>query len=308
MLMVSQACYRKVEPAAQSHGRGVDREFTTIEVGGATIEIRFAPGRLDLPRRELVAWVSDAARAVTCYYGRFPVPAARINIVPAEGRSGVFNGTSWGMHPAFTRVHLGELTEESQLQEDWVMTHEMVHYAFPLMPDEHHWIEEGLATYVEPIARLEAGQIRAIKVWGDLVRGLPHGMPGIGDKGLDYTRTWGRTYWGGAMFCLLADVRIRRETHNRYCLRDALRAIVDAGGTIETSWPLTRALAVGDKAVGVPVLMQTYNEMKAAPVAPNLADLWNKLGVEVESNTIKFDDNAAWASVRRAIADDGNDR
>jgi predicted metalloprotease with PDZ domain len=182
----------------------------------------------------------------------------------------------------------------------------MVPYAFPLMLEEPLWIEEGLATYVEPIARLEAGQIRAAQVWGDLVHGLPYGMPARGDEGLDYTHTWGRTYWGGALFCLLADVRIRRETHNRYGLRDALRAIVDAGGNIETSWPLMRTLAVGDKAIGVPILMRLYSEMKAAPVKPNLADLWNNLGIEVESNTVRFDDNSPWTSVRRAIADDLN--
>jgi hypothetical protein len=84
-------------------------------------------------------------------------------------------------------------------------------------------------------------------MWGDLVEGLPYGLPEPGDEGLDYTHTWGRTYWGGATFCLLADVRIRRETHNRDgLLRDALRAIIEAGENIEVSWPLARALDVGD--------------------------------------------------------------
>lgn len=41
------------------------------------------------------------------------------------------------------------------------MTHEMVHLAFPSVPDQHHWIEEGLATYVEPIARARASEISA---------------------------------------------------------------------------------------------------------------------------------------------------
>ena len=27
--------------------------------------------------------------------------------------------------------------------------------AFPSLPDDQHWMEEGLATYVEPIARVE---------------------------------------------------------------------------------------------------------------------------------------------------------
>src|SRR6266849_1447581 len=202
-----------------------------IEIGGSTIRIEFAPGDLDLPVTKLIAWVSAAAGAVTDYYGRFPVGEARILIIPVENREGVLNGTSWGTRPAFTRIYVGELTNDDDLKNDWVMTHEMVHYAFPSVSAEHHWIEEGIATYVEPIARLEAGQIRAVKVWGDLVNGLPFGLPRSGDEGLDHTHTWGRTYWGGAMFCLLADVRIRRETDkslwparrascNRLCRRE----------------------------------------------------------------------------------------
>jgi len=137
-----------------------------------------------------------------------------------------------------------------------------------------------------------------------LVNGLPFGLPRSGDEGLDHTHTWGRTYWGGAMFCLLADVRIRRETDNRYGLRDALRAIVVAGGNMETTWQLTRALEVGDRAVGVPVLIQLYNEMKVTPVGPDLGLLWGKLGVEIKGPAITFNDGAPWASVRRAIAAD----
>jgi hypothetical protein len=186
------------------------------------------------------------------------------------------------------------------------MTHEMVHYAFPSVAEEHHWIEEGIATYVEPIARLEAGDIGAAKVWGDLVEGLPYGLPGPGDEGLDHTHTWGRTYWGSAMFRLVADVRIRRATHDRYGLRDALRAIVDAGGDIETTWALTRALDVGDRAVGVTVLSQLYDHMKATPVKPALGHLWTNLGVEIEGRTITFDHSALWATVRRAMAADTN--
>jgi hypothetical protein len=277
---------------------------TTIKIDDSTVALEVAPGDLDLPVTKFISWVSGAARAVTDYYGRFPVPEARILIVPVEEREGVLNGTSWGTHPASTRIYVGQLTDDDDLKDDWVMTHEMVHYAFPSMAVENHWIEEGIATYVEPIARLEAGQIDAAKVWGDLVKGLPFGLPQPGDEGLDHTHTWGRTYWGGAMFCLLADVRIRRETDNRYGLRDALRAILIAGGNMETTWALTRALEVGDRAVGVPVLTQLYNQMKAAPVKPDLELLWRKLGVEMKGEAVIFDDGAPWAAVRRGIAAD----
>jgi hypothetical protein len=103
---------------------------------------------------------------------------------------------------------------------------------------------------------------------------------------------------------MLADIRIRRETGNYYGLRDALRGIVAGGGNIETAQQLVDVLAAGDRAVGVPVLQQLYSEMKATPVDPDLALLWEKLGVEVIGPGVRFDDRAPWADTRHAIATD----
>jgi hypothetical protein len=181
------------------------------------------------------------------------------------------------------------------------MTHEMVHLAFPRVPDEHHWIEEGIATYVEPFARLGIGHLSEETVWRELVEGLPHGLPQPGDKGLDHTPTWGRTYWGGALFCLLAEIEIRQRTANQWGLQDALRAIMAAGGTMHVAWPITRAFEIGDQATGVPVLMELYNQMKASPVETNLTDLWRRLGVEIRDGAVAFRDDAPLAAVRHAI-------
>lgn len=138
-------------------------------------------------------------------------------------------------------------------------------------------------------------------MWRDLVEGLPNGLPGPDDKGLDRTPTWGRTYWGGALFCLLADVEIRRRTNNRHGLEDALRAIIVAGANIEVEWKLARALQVGDQATGVHVLTELYERMGTQPVATDLPALWSQLGVEARAGTVAFDDHAPLANVRRAI-------
>jgi len=96
-------------------------------------------------------------------------------------------------------------------------------------------------------------------------------------------------------------VQIRERTHNRYGLQDALRAVVAAGGNVETSWPLERAFALADKAVGVPVLEDLYAEMKDKPVTPDLPALWKKLGVALKDGKIVYDDSAPDAAIRKAI-------
>jgi predicted metalloprotease with PDZ domain len=185
------------------------------------------------------------------------------------------------------------------------MTHEMVHLAFPNVPSAQHWIEEGLATFVEPIARARAGWITEDAVWAEWIENMPLGLPGPGDGGLDGTESWGRTYWGGALFCLVAAVALLERSGGRHSLDDALRAIVAAGGNISTRWPLERALRAGDAATGERVLLDTYASMKDAPVQVDLGALWRKLGVALEAGAIRYDDSAPLARVRRVLVSGG---
>jgi len=274
---------------------------STLHIGGADIEVSFEDGQLNLPRGSILSWISKSACAVTEYYGRFPVRHQDLDIVPTENGKGVVFGRTFVPHrTAKMRVILGRSATDSDLREDWIMTHEMVHLAFPQVPREHHWIEEGIATYVEPIARAQIGDLRAEKVWRDLVDGLPHSLPAPGDEGLDNTHTWGRTYWGGALFCLMADVEIHRRTNNRFGLQDALRAIAKTTN-FEAESPLTGALKIGDDAIGVPVLIELYDKMKDAPLDPNLAKLWHDLGVKVSGESVVFDKTAPLASIVSSI-------
>jgi len=283
----------------------------TLKTGGATLQVDFATGALDLPQARILPWIERAAQAVTVYYGRFPVPRARILIVPAADRHGVLQGTTWGDmrgFPGFTRIRLGQHTTEQELAEDWTMTHELVHMAFPSLPDDQHWMEEGLSTYVEPIARVQAGELQASQVWRDMMDGMPQGEPAAADQGLDRTHTWGRTYWGGAMFCLAADVAIRKQTGNRKGLRDALRAIVTAGGTINHDWPLMQALEIGDQATGTTVLTSQYKQWSESPTPVDLPKLWKDLGVRAgadnrtaHESSAELDSQAPLAQIRDAI-------
>lgn len=273
---------------------------TRIHVGSGALEVAFAPGYLALPKATILDWVRRSAHAVANYFGRLPDAQARLLVVPVEGR-GVRGGTTFGARGVASRIVLGRDTTEDQLEHDWILVHELVHQGFPSVDARHHWLEEGLATYVEPIARAQAGALSAQAVWRDLVVGLPKGLPRAGDRGLDHTPTWGRTYWGGALFYLLADIEIRRRTENRYGLQHALRAIVSAGGNIGHNWTVEKVLATGDAGTGVHVLRDLYRQMSAAPVDVNLADLWRQLGVSPGANHVNFDDSAPLAAIRRAI-------
>jgi hypothetical protein len=101
----------------------------------------------------------------------------------------------------------------------------------------------------------------------------------------------------------MADVTIRKETGNRKGLQDALRGIVDAGGTIDKEWPITKAFTVGDQATGATVLMDQYRRMANAPVPIDLGGLWKELGIEpVAGGGVRFNNAAPGTAIRNAIA------
>lgn len=272
-----------------------------VKTCGANIHVEFHSGKLDVSREQVLRWVQTAADSVATYYGHFPVPRETVTIIPAADDRGVLDGRTWGGSEVRARIELGQHTTVADLDDDWTMTHEFVHTAFPDLDERHHWIEEGLAVYVEPIARVQHGTLDEARVWADMVRNLPTGEPAPGDRGLDHNHSWASTYWGGALFFLAADVAIREHTANHKGLQDALRAIalvktIDSHGTPE------EAFAIGDRAVGGSVLETMYADMRDKPVAIDLNALWQKLGVQASgANTVRYDDTAPDTAIRKAI-------
>lgn len=278
-----------------------DETTFTYTVGDSHINASVDPGELHVSNQDLQQWVRWAADSVKTYYGHYPVPNLRLRIIPTSGR-GVRGGTTFpASDGGFIRIHVGSETIMAGLAKDWMLAHEMVHLSFPSVAENHHWIEEGIATYVEPIARVRAGHMDAHEMWFEVVRDLHQGLPQTGDEGLDHTHTWGRTYWGGALFCFLADVEIHKQTNNAKGLDDALRGILNAGGDIQKDWELTDALRTGDQAVGVSVLVPLYDKMKDKPYDVDLSAMWKDLGLERDGDTVRFVDSAPLAKIRDAI-------
>jgi hypothetical protein len=280
-------------------------EMTSVLlVGGARIEVVTDRGSARLPMEDVLCWVKSAADSVRVYYGHYPISSVSIRVSPFRGK-GVRNGMAFGSDEGGRiTIRVGNETSAAEFASDWTLTHEMIHLAFPSVEENHHWIEEGIATYVEPIARVRAGHLAPERMWADLIRDMPQGLPQKGDRGLDWTHTWGRTYWGGAIFCLLADVKIRQQTKNTKGLEHALRAILERGGDIRSSFDLSQVLRIGDGATGTRVLQDLYEQMKDKPARIDLDAIWADLGVRLDDQEVRFDERAPSAAIRRAITGD----
>ena len=199
------------------------------------------------------------------------------------------------------QMRVGRETTAEMLTADWVLVHEMVHLALPEVGRTHDWLAEGLATYVEGVARAQDGNRAIADVWAEDRNSMPKGLPRAGEGGMDQTSSWGRTYWGGALYCLQADVAIREQTANRVGLQTALRAILKETGGYGFESDIGEVLRIGDAATGTHVMYGLYQQIRATPQTPNLELLWTLLGVPADPLTQPFDDRAPLAAIRIAI-------
>lgn len=276
---------------------GWARGEETIKIGNAAIRVHASPG-LPLPASNIVEWVRRSATAVSNYFGRFPVNTLYIGI-ESGGDERIGGGVTHGA--SRIDVRLGPNARARDLRRDWILTHEMFHLAFPTLKDRYLWMMEGLSDYLEPVARARAGQLSARNVWREFVEGLPQGLPAPDDDGLNFDTRRERIYWGGNLYWLLADVEIRRKTHNRRSIDDAIRAILREGGNGDAVWSIDRVIAAGDKATGTLVLKELYDELGLNRGEIHLDHLWLDLGVKYDNRAVRFDDSAPWAAIRNSI-------
>lgn len=275
---------------------------TMLSVCGGDIAIVFADGSPGLDRERVMEWIRKSAWAVSTYFGQFPVRQVSLLVIADDG-AGVSGGTTYGFSHSAIRIHVGRHADEGAFRDDWILVHEMTHLALPTVPRQSDWLLEGNATYVEPIARAQAGQIDPSVVWRWAIEGMPKGQPQAGDLGLDHTGTWGRTYWGGATFWLEADIGILEATHGALGAQDALRAINRRSGGNTANWTVDQVMAAGDAATKTHVLSSLYTAMRSAPAPIDVAELFRQLGVDERNGAIEYRDDAPLASIRRRITE-----
>ncbi len=274
-----------------------------LDVGGSHFYISVSEGDLNVSRDNLINYVRDAARAVIAYYGSFPVRTAVVSFIPSDDEGVGYGSSTYNDSKGLGEItiNIGENATTKDLKQSWTLTHEMMHLGFPVVGHSERWLAEGIATYVEPIGRMRIGNITREEVWADLLKNLPKGLPRQGDGGLQSAHNYQRIYWGGALYCLLADVQIRERTGNHLGLEDALRSIAKQGGTAASDWNAQVAVEAGDKGIGVTVMQELYTKMKDQPVSIDVVDYMRRLGVIRTADSVRFDEHAPLSSIRRAI-------
>jgi hypothetical protein len=273
---------------------------TQVQLAGSSLCVIIDDEALLKQQPLLRTWIERSAHIVADYYGQFPAQTVLIRLGGMDG-GGIGGGRTTNDSGLMIQMRVGRASTAETLAADWVLVHEMIHLALPEVGRSHAWLAEGLATYVEGVARAQDGNRDIADVWAEDRHSMPMGLPRDGEGGMDQSPTWGRTYWGGALYCLQADVAIREQTANRVGLQTALRAILKETGGYAEDRDIAEVLRIGDAATGTHVMYGLYQQIRATAQTPNLDVLWTMLGVPADPKTQPFDDHAPLAAIRIAI-------
>lgn len=275
----------------------LERAFVPVDARSA-LDVTLLDGALAVDTAQLARWAAARARAVSAFYGGFPAPRASLFVVPVPARHDVVFGNLLPESAPAAVLEVGALIDEGGLANDWVLVHELFHIGVPSFHAEGKWFDEGLATYFEPIIRVRAGLLDPLNAWREFALSMPRALRALKRDGLEHTESF---YWGGAIFCLLADVTARERSGGRLGLEDGLRKVRLAGGNASEVWPLKKTLEIADSAFAEPILQPLFQRYarRAAPL--DLDALFDDLGVIRNASGVHLSETAPRAWVRHDL-------
>jgi hypothetical protein len=265
------------------------------------LDVVVLDARLGVPASVLRRWLEESALAVSDFFGGFPVDRALLMIRPVRSRDGVLFGKVLPESAPGIALLVGEHTDRNGLYADWVLIHELFHLGFPSFNGEGKWLDEGLATYYEPLIRARRGWKSEQEVWAEFVRAMPQGLPAATIGGLEKASSFREIYWGGAIVALLADLEARKRSGGARGLEEGLRAVLRAGGSASEVWTLSQAVDLIDSRYAAPLLGPLAAAHGHAGNPLDLERLWTDLGIRVTPHGVELDDGAPLAAVRKAI-------
>lgn len=172
----------------------------------------------------LEAWFSEAWRAL---HTVLPEREVLVLVLPRSGE-GVGTPSFRPSDPPSLAIPVGQGTPS--FAEDWVLLRSLCRAQLPSSPGAA-WIREGAATYLQHLAGWRAGHYDAAEALGRLRRGVASAATRVGRDSL---RVLARTpredhaypalYWGGALFMLDLDLRLRGKGQRLEHLLDSLGA------------------------------------------------------------------------------------
>ncbi len=280
----------------------------TLDFQNARIDVVFLGAPLAMGDEAALDFIRQSALRIVSLFEAFPVDTT-IFVVPVPGAREVVFGRVLSLAGASVALLFGDATPASGVRDNWVVVHELFHLACPSFVGEGRWLEEGLATYYEPILRERAGWMTEADLWTHFVREMPRGLRRSQDPAsLEDRDDIDSTYWGGALFALLADARSRTATGGAASLDLVVRLMRRRVGSAIATAHLADFLRTAEEATGTREVTQVYQSWAVRGENVDLDALWSRLGIggveaaRAQGTPVTLRDDAPLAAVRRAIS------
>ncbi|UCB56080.1 MAG: hypothetical protein JSW45_06000 [Thiotrichales bacterium] len=283
----------------------------SIELPGGRVRYALLSGTPEPDTDFIRQWVTTGARALATAYGRLPVPDLQLLVVPVgHGDEPV----PWGevQRGGGDAVHLfiNQRLSEEAFMNDWVLVHELSHLLHPVIISDDRWLSEGIASYYQNVLRARVGLKSPESAWNKLHAGFERGIRGTPrgrslaevSETMMRDRSFMRVYWSGAAIALLADVELRRRSDGAQSLDTALEALHACCLPADRHWTGRELMQELDRLTGTRVFMELYNEHIGSDEFPDLAAVYEELGLERVSTTrLRLDPEASGASICASI-------
>ena len=283
-----------------------------IEVPGATLRVSVPRSEPSLDSAMIMDWLRAAATDVTLTYGRFPNPSPKIIVIPiGSGR--------WSSNRAvpFGRVIRdgGEVIElfvnQGKPIEDflgsWTATHEFSHLMLPYVGSRHKWISEGFAQYYQNVLMARSGAYDQATAWREIHSGIARGNASRPELSPNQAAARGvrgarmKIYWAGAAIALMADTELRERSGNEESLDEVLDRLQACCLPSERVWTGPELFAKLDTLIDEPVFMPLYRRYADATGFPDTSEIFERLGVEIGIDGVRFREDAELAALRSTI-------
>ncbi len=285
-----------------------DITIDRFERAGAAVELVTLDAELACPPEGLRAWVTDAVDTVALLFdGRFPRDRLQLVVIPVERGGGTvyFGMAGRGGGPGVF-VFLDDAAAAEELPGGWTTIHELLHHGMPFIDEA--WMAEGWVSYYTELMRTRTGNRSEREGWQGLVDGFARGRRRGGDiplaeasETMHQTHLYQRVYWGGAAMAFLADVQMRLETDGARGLDDAMKELRRCCGDADHTWAARDLLETLDAWYGRPLFTETADVVLAQEGFPDVKAALDQLGVRMEGDTVRVDEDSERASIRRAI-------
>lgn len=272
-----------------------------LTVGSLRLKVAQLDGPMNVDAAAVDRWLVSAVEAVRPMGGAFPREALHLVVVPAgRGDSAIMFGLVRRGGGASILLFPTANASEVELSQAWVLVHELSHLTMPRLSGDR-WISEGYATYMQEFLRLRAGLLAPDVVWRRIVSKLRGERVGAGlplaaeSDIMSRTRTYSHVYWAGAALFLEIDVALRRRGSSLF------EVIGSAPWSEGERWDGYRCLSAIDAIAGESIAVPLAERYAALAEIPDLTPLLERLGVSLVEGSVRFDDEAPEAALRRGM-------